>query len=223
MKKSRRMSRSSNPRPSHNQKTQEKAPKTLSDGLCVDLDALRADSAEHAVHNVAAQKTAQGAPAPTNPVDLPLLDILFSLRIISANQHAAAVIFRNDFIMADMLPHWGPSYEPTRDCGFGYDPFRDKSPAQARAYECWRAAMKAMGEILAPVVESVICHDTVPAPEKVAFVVIGLSKLVVFYGLAGVDTAAGERLDQNVHQTAARERAVRRSGREAAGRGRLLH
>jgi len=143
-----------------------------------------------------------------------VLDALTLRRVLSPLQRQAGLRLRADFLAAGMGAHLAASYNPA-SVVFSVDgAFRDRSDREEEAYQRWRIAVKAVGGALVDVIVSVACCDEAPAPEHEAFLKIGLAKLVLHYGLSG--------LDEDVDEAPAGQMALLGED-EGAGSRRLLH
>ncbi len=120
-------------------------------------------------------------------VEESVLDVLHIKKAITSLQRHAALRLRADFLAAGMGAHLVASYNPA-PLGFSIDAsFRDRSDKQEEAYQRWRVAVKSVSGALIDVVVGAACCDEMPAPEKEAFLKVGLAKLVLHYGLSGLD------------------------------------
>ncbi len=121
-----------------------------------------------------------------------VLDVLHIKKAITSLQRHAALRLRADFLAAGMGAHLVASYNPA-PLGFSISSaFRDRSEKQEEAYQRWRVAVKSVSGALIDVVVSTACCDEMPAPEHEAFLKVGLAKLVLHYGLSGLDEDVDE-------------------------------
>lgn len=131
-----------------------------------------------------------------------VVDFLFVHKLITGAEREAALRFRGDFMAAGMAPKCTAGYSSMVRISSGYTKQHERSEAEEQAYIRWRNAMRAMSGAVSGDVETAACYDKMPAPEKVAFVRVGLKKLIKFYGVSAA-------LDNNINQAATRQVAVR--------------
>jgi len=139
-----------------------------------------------------------------------VLDTLHLQGHLTQRLLAAALRLRRDYIGADLGAHLVASYNPARVATSYYAGCDDRSDLQEEAYQRWRAAVVAIGDLLSDVVVTVACHDIMPSEAHVLSLQIGLIRLARFYRIP----QSGEDVDQ----AAAREVAV--DGRSVGERSR---
>lgn len=144
------------------------------------------------------------------------LDVLLLQEKITPRQLTAALRLRADFLAADMGPHLVASYNPAHVTAAYHAGCDDRTEPQEEAYQSWRLAIAAVGELLADAVISVACYDFMPSEAQLLSMQIGLIKLARHYGVP--------ELDDNVDQASARQvRVARCSSDNGVRRARLLH
>lgn len=147
---------------------------------------------QHATQQVMLVEEAQSLVA--HALENSILDLLFLHKLITRLEREAALRFFADYMSAGLAPHCVASYSAMPRSGIYCE--RDRSEQEERAYQKWRDAMRTMGGAVNGVVESTICHEQMPAEEKVAFLRVGLKKLIKFYGVSGVDDLSDDKVNQ---------------------------
>lgn len=142
-----------------------------------------------------------------------IVDILCLHNLITKLEREAAHRFRADFMCAGLAPRTVASYGPRADGG-GAE--HDRTEAEEGAYKRWRGAMVTMTGAVNGVVESVVCYEQMPATEKVAFLRVGLKKLIKLYGISGCDSFLNDKVNKaTAGQVTVRRRVSRQSGSRA--------
>jgi len=148
-----------------------------------------------------------------------VLDTLHLQGHLTARQLTAALRLRRDYMRADLAAHLVGSYNPARVSSSYYVGCDDRSDQQEEAYQSWRSAVVAVGELLSDVVVTVACHDVMPSEAQILSLQIGLIRLARYFRIPD--------LGENVDQTATRQVGVGRSRISEVGcgdaRGRRLH
>ena len=146
-------------------------------------------------------------------VEESVIDVLHIHSLITNLEKEAAIMLRQDFLNAGLMPNMVSNYNPYFTGSAST--IDDETEEKERAYKNYREAMNYMTGAVNGVVESVVCYDQMPAQEKVAFLRVGLKKLIKFYSISGVDGF----LNQKVNQAAAGQVATRRSRGAQSTRG----
>jgi len=147
-----------------------------------------------------------------------VIDVLFINKIITVDEKDAALKFKEDFLLAGLLPNFISSYNPMARCFSNHNNNKkEQSEKEEIAYKKWRDAMKYMTGAVSGDVESVVCYDVMPKPERVAFLRVGLKKLIKFYGISNL------KLNNKINQATAGQVAVgsRVSTQSSSGIGSL--
>ncbi len=95
-----------------------------------------------------------------------ILDILVARRWITLAQREAALRLKLDFHRAGLEAHLSGSYNPLRTAFTPFGPWDERTDAQEAAYQRWRQAVRAIGQVHGDIVIPVACYERRPAPSR---------------------------------------------------------
>ena len=111
-----------------------------------------------------------------------VIDILVTRKLLNTRQNKAALRFKSDYHRAGLSPHVTGTYAPTIAKSGDFTE-RDRSDSEEAAYQCWRHAIKIIGQRDSGLVISALCHDTAPSRADIPRLQDALERLVDWYGL----------------------------------------
>ncbi len=112
-----------------------------------------------------------------------VLDVLVARRWILPVHREAALRLKRDFHGAGLDPHLSGSYNALRSAFTPYGPWDERTDEQEAAYQRWRQAVKAIGQIYSGVVITTAYYDLMISTARAKTLAAGLKKLADWYKL----------------------------------------